>query len=160
MGFTINIAKGIKKRTSTPLPNKISRLCLGTTVINNNEYKCKISLRNDPEYPDYIIIPFTKESLDLKGKVIVFEHKKDEYGHYVEHHRNSTMCKFFPGLSSQYTTIVEGEVCSGYVIRKDGKLYFDMKAVHGRGSMLKNIPNNINETTPLFNNKTDEHNTD
>ena len=40
------------------------------------------------------------------------------------------------------------------------KLYFDMKAVHGRGNMLKNIPDNINETTPLFNNKTDEHNTD
>ena len=153
MNFTINVAKGIKKKPSkTSNINKVSRLCLGTTIIINGVYKCKVSLRNDPDYPDYVVVPFTEESLDLKGKTIVYECNKDKYGHYIKHYRDDDLSKTFPGLPSQYTTVVEGEVCSGYVIRKEGKLYFDIKEVHCRGDYLMNIPERINENIPLFNN--------
>lgn len=153
MNFSINVVKGIKKKSNkTPLPNRISRLCLGTAIYISGVYKCKVSLRNDPDYPDYIVVPFTKESLDLKGKTIVYEQNKDEYGHYVKHYKDAELSRNFPGLPSQYTVVVEGEVCSGYVIRTEGKLYFDIKEVHGRGDYLINIPERINETIPLFNN--------
>ena len=45
MNFTINVAKGIKKKPNkTSNINKVSRLCLGTTIIINGVYKCKVSL--------------------------------------------------------------------------------------------------------------------
>ena len=159
MGFTINIAKGFKKKPKVSKPNRVSRLCIGTVIKEGDEYKIKISLRNDPDYPDFIIVPFTKESLELKGKVIVYDHKKDEYGHNIEYHRDPFMCKFFPGLPSQYTAVIERLVCSGYVIRKEGKLMFDLKQTHGIGGYVYDLPNRIDESKPLFPNK-NEHNTD
>ena len=122
MGFTINLAKGFKKKPKVNKPNRVSRLCIGTTIKEGEEYKIKISLKNDPEYPDFIVIPFTKESLDLKGKTIVYLHNKDKFGHNIVYHRNPSICKLFPGHSSQYTVVVENVICSGYVIRKDGKV--------------------------------------
>lgn len=159
MGFTINIAKGFKKKPKTSKPNRISRLCIGTTIKEGDEYKIKISLRNDPEYPDFLVVPFTKESLDLKGKAIVYSREKDKYGHYIAYHRDSSMCKLFPGLPTKYTVVVEKLVCSGYVVRKDGKLMFDLKETHGVGDYVHDLPNRIDNTKPLFPSN-DEHNTD
>lgn len=159
MGFTINIAKGLKKKPKASKPNRISRLCIGTTIKEGNEYKIKISLKNDPEYPDFIVIPFTKESLDLKGKTIVYSHEKDQYGHNIVYHRNSFMCKLSPGPTTKYTAVIERLVCSGYVIRKDGKLMFDLKETYGIGNYVHDLPSKIDESKPLFSNN-DEHNTD
>ena len=159
MGFTINIAKGIKKKSKPSKPNRISRLCIGTVIKDNEEYKIKISLRNDPDYPDYLVVPFTKESLELKGKVIVYSHEKDKYGHHIAYHRDPSMCKLFPGLPTQYTAVIERLVCSGYVVRKDGKLMFDLKETHGVGNYVHDLPTRIDNTKPLFPSN-DEHNTD
>ena len=159
MGFTINIAKGFKKKPKTSKPNRISRLCIGTTIKEGDEYKIKISLRNDPEYPDFLVVPFTKESLDLKGKPIVYSHHKDIYGHNIAYHRNNIMCNLVPGHPALYTTVVEKLVCSGYVVRKDGKLMFDLKETHGIGDYMHDLPIRIDNTKPLFPSN-DEHNTD
>uniref|UniRef100_A0AAU8MHV6 Uncharacterized protein n=1 Tax=Geladintestivirus 5 TaxID=3233137 RepID=A0AAU8MHV6_9CAUD len=158
MGFTINIAKGLKKSKASK-PNRVSRLCIGTTIKEGDEYKIQISLRNDPEYPDFLVVPFTKQSLELKGKVIVYSHKKDKYNHYIEYHRDSSMCKLFPGLPTQYTAVIEKLVCSGYVIRKDNKLMFDLKETHGFGDYVHDLPIKIDESKPLFPSN-DKHNTD
>ena len=159
MGFTINIAKGFKKKPKTSKPNRISRLCIGTTIKEGDEYKIKISLRNDPEYPDFLVVTFTKESLDLKCKSLVYSHEKDKYGHHIAYHRDPSMCKLFPGLPTQYTAVIERLVCSGYVVRKDGKLMFDLKETHGVGNYVHDLPTRIDDTKPLFPSN-DEHNTD
>ena len=159
MGFTINIAKGLKKKPKTSKPDIVSKLCIGITVKEGDEYKIKISLRNDPEYPDFLVVPFTKESLELKGKVVVYSHEKDKYGHHIKYYRDSSMCKLFPGLPTQYTAVIERLVCSGYVVRKDGKLMFDLKETHGVGNYVHDLPTRIDDTKPLFPSN-DEHNTD
>ena len=159
MGFTINIAKGINKRPKVSKPNRISRLCIGITVKEGDEYKIRVSLKNNSEYPNFIVIPFTKESLELKGKVIVYSHEKDKYGHYIAYYRDPSMCKLFPGLPTQYTAVIERLVCSGYVVRKDGKLMFDLKETHGVGDYVHDLPNRKNNNKPLFPSN-DENNTD
>ena len=159
MFFTINIAKGFKKKLKSSKPNKVSRLCIGTVIKEENEYKIRISLRNDPEYSDFIIVPFTEESLELKGKTIVYSHEKDKFGHNIAYHRDPSICTIFPGLPTQYTAVVEKLVCSGYVIRKDGKLMFDLKETHGVGNYVHDLPTRIDDTKPLFPSN-DEHNTD
>lgn len=158
MAFTINIAKGIKKVRAKTTPNRVSRLCLGTAIIDDDQLKCRVSLRNDPNYPDYLVVPFTKESFELKGCLRVFDKKKDKKGHNIVTIRDRQTATFFPGVSSRYTTIVEKEVCSGYVIRKDGKLYFDLRETHGKGRNLVNVPTRINEREPLFNSANNEYN--
>lgn len=159
MGFTINIAKGFKKNPKTSKPNRISRLCIGTTIKEGDEYKIRISLRNDPEYPDFLVVPFTKESLELKGKSIVYSHHKDIYGHNIEYHRNNIMCNLVPGHPTLYTAVIERLVCSGYVVRKDGKLMFDLKETHGIGNYVHDLPIRIDDSKPLFQSN-DEYNTD
>ena len=69
------------------------------------------------------------------------------------------MCKLFPGLPTQYTAVIERLVCSGYVVRKDGKLMFDLKETHGIGNYVHDLPTRIDDTKPLFPSN-DEHNTD
>ena len=159
MGFTINLAKGFKKKPKASKLNRVSRLCIGTTIKEGDEYKIRISLRNDPEYPDFLVVPFTKESLELKGKVVVYSHEKDKYGYHIKYHRDPSMCKLFPGLPTQYTAVIERLVCSGYVVRKDGKLMFDLKETHGVGNYVHDLPTRIDDTKPLFPSN-DEHNTD
>ena len=119
----------------------------------------RISLVNDPDFPDYLVIPFTEKSLSLVGKEKVFGRNKDEYGRNVCYIRDKRFCTFHPGLPSQYTTIVEKEVCSGYVVRINGKLYFDMLDIHGIGENVHNLPVRLDENKPLFP-QTNEHNTD
>ena len=159
MSFTINIAKGFKKKPKISKPNRVSRLCIGMTIKEGDEYKIKISLRNDPEYPDFLVIPFTEESLELKGKTIVYSQEKDKYGRHICYHRDPSICKLFPGLPTQYTVVIEKLICSGYVIRKDNKLMFDLKETHGIGNYVYNLPIRIDESKPLFSNN-NEHNTD
>lgn len=154
--FTINIAKGIKHTTTVSKP-KASRLCLGTVVKVNEVYQCKVYLHNTSNDEEFIIVPFTEESLNLKDKTMVYGTKKDKNNHWIEYHRDKLVAHIHPGLPTQYTTVVEGCVCSGHVIRQNGKLYFDMKNVHGIGKLLRDVPI-IDESVPLFNNSNNEYN--
>lgn len=154
--FTINIAKGLKKskHQTKPRPNRISRLCWGEVIEVDNEFKIKLSLKNDPDYPDYLVIPFNPECLDLHGKTEVYT-KIDKK--YIKVIRDKQHCKIFPGLATQYNVVIPGNICSGYVIRNNGKLLFDINKVHGRGELAIREVENINKNIPLFDN---EHNID
>lgn len=159
MGFTINLAKGFKKKPKTSKSDIVSKLCIGITVKEGDEYKIRVSLKNNSEYPNFIVIPFTKESLELKGKVIVYSHEKEKYGHYIAYYRDPYLCKLFPGLPSQYTAVRDKLICSGYVIRKDGKLMFDLTETHGVGNYVHDLPDITDYSTSLFQSN-DEYNTD
>lgn len=152
--FTINIAKGLKKSKSKtkPRPNRISRLCWGEVIQIDDEFKIKLSLKNDPDYPDYLVIPFDAKCVDLYGKTEVYTKLNKKYVKVI---KDKQHCKIFPGLATQYTVVIPGNICSGYVIRNNGKLLFDIKKVHGRGELAMREVKNINKNIPLFDN---EHN--
>lgn len=152
--FTINIAKGIKKNKSQtkPRPNRISRLCWGEVIEVDNEFKIKLSLKNDPDYPDYLVIPFNPTSVNLYSKTEVYTKIDNKYVKII---RDKQYCRLFPGLATQYTVVIPGNICSGYVIRNNGKLLFDIKKIHGRGELAIREVENINKNIPLFDN---EHN--
>jgi hypothetical protein len=149
--FTINIAKGLKHKAK-PRPNRISRLCWGEVIEMDNKYQIKLSLKNDPDYPDYLIIPFDAKSIDLYGKTEVYTKIDNKYVKVI---RDIQRCKIFPGLATQYTVVIPGNICSGYVIRNNGKLLFDIKKIHGRGEYALREVENINKNIPLFDH---EHN--
>ena len=43
-------------------------------------YKVYISMENDPNYPDLLVIPFTERSYDIVGRTTVFTREVDERG--------------------------------------------------------------------------------
>lgn len=147
MGFTLNIAAGVKK-PAVSKPNKISRLVLGTTIVDDGVYKISVSLKNDPDYPDYIIVPFTTDSLSCKNKTYVYEKEKTNNKHIL-HVLTEHDAKYKPYDDKSYTPVIEGVVCSGNILRINEKLYFQIKNTHGRGRFTHDIPNKIVDK-PLF----------
>ena len=79
----------------------------------------------DKGQPDLLILPFTEESYDLKGVVSVFDREPDKKGKYIRYVRSETSCKFFPGSPERYVPFCKNWVCSGYIVRCNGKLMFD-----------------------------------
>ena len=79
----------------------------------------------DKGQPDLLILPFTEDSYDLKGMTSVFERTPDENGRYTRYIRNETDAKFHPGSPERYVPFCKNWVCSGYIVRCNGKLMFD-----------------------------------
>lgn len=149
MNFTINIAKAVKK-VSEPKPAKISRLCLGVvTLTENGEYRISIDTKNDPNYPENIIIPFTDKSFDLRGRKIFFSKEKDEYGHYTRYIRDEYSKLPFEH-STRFDTITPKEICSGHIVSDHGVMKFELSNVHGKGKYVFDLPTRLNEKEPLF----------
>lgn len=149
--FTINLAKGksVPLKPKAPSTNKVSRLCIGTCIKEDDEYKIRIPIGYKNDGPEFLILPFTENSLDLRGKEIIFLKKKDKTNHYVAIYRNNDNIGKIPPKFTQYTTVVEGEICSGYIVSEQGKHLFQLKGVHGRGAWLHDMPI-IKENEPLF----------
>ena len=136
MGFTINLAKGFKKKPKVSKPNRVSRLCIGTTIKEGDEYKIRISLRNDPEYHDFLVIPFTKESYELKSREIIFYKQKGAHG-YVRVIRNSHDARFRSADKNIFVPFAPYIVITGYVVKIDNKMMFDFKDINLKKSIYK-----------------------
>lgn len=85
--------------------------------------------------PDNRRLQFTKASFDLKGRTIVFSHKLDKNNKPICVYRNEDVTKHSPGIPQQYTPFCKDYVYSGYIIKRDGELYFDMHEIVGPYSL-------------------------
>ena len=72
-----------------------------------------------------MILPFTKESFDLKGRVNVFSKTKDEHNRYVRYVRNSEQAKYFPGDPNVYVPFAPNWIVTGNIIKENLVLKFD-----------------------------------
>ena len=122
-----------KKRVIKHDGNKrlTSKLVKGICRIIDGEYKIQLDIRlikpdiiNDA-HPDILVIPFTEESYELKGLTNIFSKTCDEQGRYTRYVRNETSAKFYLNDSDRYVPFCRNWVCSGYIVRRDGKLMFD-----------------------------------
>lgn len=151
-GFSINIAKGKPKKNTSIKLTRVSRLCKAIVVFNeNNEYVAAINLKNDETNPDTLIIPFTKQSYELQGKEYVFSKNKDEYNHYICHIRTKENATMFPGLDTQYSVFNPNMVIGGYIVRIDGKHYFNYtQFVSFNKNHLDYNPLSVKDDEPVF----------
>lgn len=160
--FTINLANKNKSKSNLKASGKrISRKCLATVIKDDNdEFKAVINFeRNDIQVDDkftlkneVLIIPFTEDSLNLKGKTYVWLKDKDEYGHNVCVIRTETNANRSPGVPTQYDAVKENILIAGHIVRKNGKMYFayeDLISYHYLAeSRIQDIK--IDENKPLF----------
>lgn len=110
---------------------KISRTTVGKVEVENGKFVVRVSAfevqRNieKSSLPAQLVLPLTDKSFELKGREKVFSHTKEEHG-YVCYLRTKERANLFPGIPEQYTTVAPNWMCSGYVVRIKGKLYFDL----------------------------------
>ena len=72
LSIKINIAKGNKKkRNVSTKSNVISRVCKAVVIKDDEGFKAKINTNNE-ENSDILLIPFTTESYNIKGKEIIY----------------------------------------------------------------------------------------
>ena len=91
-------------------------------VIEDDKGNLRVSIDTDKNgVKPPIILPFTPDSYELKGKQDVFLKKLDEKGRRIRIHRSLEDAKFFPGLPSQHTPIAKGWLVEGIIV-KDGLL--------------------------------------
>lgn len=158
--FTINIAKKSVKRK---LDNyvKVSRKCLAVIKIIEDEFKAIINIDNhniklhegDELSNEQLVLSLTEQSFDLKGRQYVWYTRKDKYNNDVCLIRDIDYSLLHPGLPHQYKAIKENLLLSGYIVRKNGRLYFnyeDVISFNYRSNHRTKEPK-IDESKPLFN---------
>ncbi len=157
--FTIKIANKHKNKLKTDT-NKISRKCLAIVVKIDNEFKAIINYEKnhicikegDTLSNEQIILPFTEQSFNLKNKIHVWLKEKDKYGYKVRVTRTEHIARLSPGTSTQYDVFKENMLILGYIIRKDGKMYFEYKELVSNNYLSNYIHDiKIDNSKPLFN---------
>ena len=149
--FAIKIASPVKAVKNKSTSGKISRKCLAVVIIEDNVLKARITTSPVEEQPEYLVIPFTEDSYDLKGRTHVFLKEKDKYGSICII-RDIFEANINPGSLSQYDALKEKLLISGYIIRKEGKLYFkyeELVAFTEKGTYITDPK--IKYDKPLFN---------
>lgn len=122
-----------KKRVIKHDGNKrlTSKLVKGVCIIIDGEYKIRLDVTTlkpniiDKCQPDILVLDFTEESYDIVGVTTVFNKVPDKNGKYTRYIRNETKAKFHPGDPDRYVPFCRNWVCSGHIVRRNGKLMFD-----------------------------------
>lgn len=140
--FGIKIAKThkIKKTNSFSI---VSKKISAVVILENGIYKARITTSPVEGCPtEYRVLPFTPNSLTLKGKTYVFAKNKDKYGKYVCVIRDVNKANLSPGIDEQYDVLKLGIIILGRIIKKDGVLYFDyidLIAYKENGKLIDNL---------------------
>ena len=122
-----------KKRVVKHDGNKrlTTKLVRGICMLIDGEYKIQLDVKVlkpdiiDKGQPDLLVLGFTEESYELKGVTSVFSRKPDEKGRFTRYIRTESKAKAHPGDPERYVPFCRNWVCSGHIVRRNGKLMFD-----------------------------------
>ena len=129
--FVINPCIKIKVKRKNNSFTKIGKKCNAVIINHDDELKAKIitSPVEDSVQQEFLVLPLTPDSFNLKGKTYVFAKNKDEYGHYICIIRERINSIINPGLDTQYDALKEGLLISGHIVEKDNKRYFSYENI-------------------------------
>lgn len=150
LGIKINIAKGNKnKRNVSTENNVISRICKAIVIKDDEGFKAKISINNEVD-SDILLIPFTTESYDIKGKEIIFSKERIDNGRFLCLIRDKASSNLYNDVE-HYIPFRENIVVTGNIVRINGKMYFQYKEFISFSPFVEYYkPCLIHEDKPLF----------
>ena len=128
--FNFNLVPKKRKINTNSDKKLTSNLVKGICFKDEEGFKIKIDAKIlkpdiiDKGQPDLLILNFTEESYDLRGVVSVFDKNPDKNCKYVRYIRNESQCKFFPGSKEKLVPFCPNWICSGYIVRREGKMLF------------------------------------
>lgn len=126
-GFAINLASGIKAK-STKSFTKVSKLMEAVVILDGDILKARLTTSPVEEnISEFRVYPFTPNSFVLDDRKYIFHKDKDKYNHNQVYIRDDFRIHLLPGLISNYKSLIEGLLINGYIVKQDGKYYFDYK---------------------------------
>lgn len=127
--FAIKAVAVNKVKRESKSFTKVGKKCQAVVIKDDDILKARLTTSpvadSEETLNEFLVLPLTPNSFNLKGKTKVFFKEKDKYGHYVCVIRNELTAKLHPGVSTRFDTLHEGLLISGHVVKKDGKQYFD-----------------------------------
>lgn len=150
LGIKIHIAKGNKKKRNVSTEsNVISRICRAIVIKDEEGFKAKIRVNNE-ENADILLIPFTTESYDIKGKEIIFSRERIDDGRFRCIIRDKASAILYNDVE-HYIPFRENIVITGNIVRIDGKMYFQYKEFISFSPFVEDYrPCLTHEDKPLF----------
>lgn len=122
VGLKFKLAAPKKEKKATRISNKLYE---GVCYNDNGTWKIHVPY---PDISSMLSLEFTEQSYSLKRRV-VFHKNRDKLGRYHMVIRLEREYLYSPGLDTQYTPFCDGFAYKGYVVKKNGKLMFDMKDI-------------------------------
>ena len=150
LGIKINIAKGNKKKRNVSTEsNVISRVCRAVVIKDDEGFKAKIVVDNE-ENSDILLIPFTTESYNIKGKEIIFSKERIDDGKFRCVIRDKASAILYNDVE-HYIPFRENIVVTGNIVRINGKMYFRYKEFISFSPFVEDYkPCLTHEDKPLF----------
>ena len=125
LGLSLKISIPKKSKTIPKPSVKIeAKNKRGYVILEDEEYKVLLINESDGIH-SRVILPFTKNSYDLKGRKNVFTRIKDEFGRRTRYIRSEEKAKFHYGDSNRYIPFAPNWIIKGNIIKDNGALKFD-----------------------------------
>lgn len=123
-GFSIKPVKKVRaKVSSTPI---VKQALYCKPVYVEDTLVAHINTKGLDGYERVTILPFSKESFELKSKTHIFAKEKNSDGKYVHIVRSKDTAEMYPGNEERYTPICENSIYKGYIIKRDKALVFNV----------------------------------
>jgi hypothetical protein len=130
--FKVAVPKPKRKRNTDGVSRTSNKIIRGKVFQDENgTFKISIDMKNDPDYPDLLVLDFTERSYNLVGKTNVFSRTLDEKGRRTRFIRNESHAKFMPGLPEQYIPFAPNWIVRGYIVKEHGLMKFDFVGLVG-----------------------------
>ena len=117
--------KSVRKPKADSPKKVYPKLVNGVCYNDNGTWRIEIPCISEDHHIIKRAFDFTPESHSLKNKIHVFRLKED--GKYECFIRSKEDTKYHPGLNEQYTPFRERGVYSGYLIKVNDKVMFDIQ---------------------------------
>jgi hypothetical protein len=139
-GFTIKptAIKKVKKATSNS-HRTLNKILYAVAHKVEDKWEAHINTKGLEGYENITILPFTEKSLNLTGRTDVFYHNKDKTNHWIRVMRHQFDANVNPGSTDLYCSLCEDSCFSGYIVKIDGILQFDMIAYKGSKGLCNNL---------------------
>lgn len=114
---------------------KLSKICIAYCNIEDGDITMRVPTfelnsyaeEHNEKFPDSVLVlPLTDESLDLKGKIRIFNKEKGEHGTECRI-RSVEKANAFPNLSELFIPVCQGWLHSGWVVRQNKQLKFHLR---------------------------------
>ena len=123
-GFSIKPVKKVRaKISSTPI---VKQALYCKPVYVDDELVAHINTKGLDGYEKVTILPFSKESFNLRGKTHIFAKEKNRDGKYVHILRSKDASEMYPGNDEMYTPICENSIYRGYIVKHNNDLAFNV----------------------------------
>lgn len=123
-GFSIKPVKKVRAKVSSTRIIKQALYCKPVYV--DDILVAHINTKGLDGYEKVTILPFSKESFDLRGKTHIFARNKNKEGKYVHIIRTKDTSEMYPGNDEIYTPICENSIYRGYIIKRNNDLAFNV----------------------------------